>query len=457
MIRTLSSNTIITSTDDLVEYMASGVKSQQDFKIGTEHEHFVFSRSDHRPIPYRGEKGILNLLHKIQKTLGWKAIIDKGNLIGLINPANKAGISLEPGGQLEVSSDTLQNVHQIKEEIFYYIKVLKEATKDLDLGVLGIGFNPKWTLDEIPIMPKSRYKIMKEYMPQVGTQGLEMMFRTCTTQVSLDFCSEQDMATKLRVSLKLQPLATALFASSPFTEGRPNGFQSWRSEIWRHTDNNRTGILPFAFENNYGFEDYAQWALDIPMYYVLRDNEYHACTDINFRQFMNGALKGRVEQWHPTIGDWENHLSTLFPDVRLRNCLEMRGADASTSEKILAITAFWTGLLYDSSALQNADDLTSTWSFHDVNDLRNIVPSEGLNAKIDGQSLKSIAAQVLSFSQNGLKNRAKVNFQREDETIFLKPLEKIIHSDQSFSDEILTAYHGRWNNSVEPYFEEYAY
>ncbi|AKK20523.1 glutamate--cysteine ligase [Candidatus Liberibacter africanus] len=457
MIRNLSTDAIITSTDDLLQYLTSGIKPQEKFKIGTEHESFIFSRSDHRPIPYAGEKSIVTILRKMQKRLSWEAIMDKGNIIGLTDPLSEAGISLEPGGQLELSSSTLYDTHQIKEEMLKYITILKEITSGLDLGILGMGVNPKWRLDEIPVMPKSRYTLMKKYMPQVGTPGLDMMFKTCSTQVSLDFSSEQDMATKLRVSLKLQPLATALFSSSPFTEGKINGFQSWRSEIWNHTDNNRTGILPFVFESDNHFEKYTQWALDVPMYFILREGEYHCCTDITFRQFMNGALKDRIKEWHPRIGDWENHLSTLFPIVRLRNCLEMRGADCGSVKNIFAVTAFWTGILYDSSALQDADDLTSNWSFNDMNELNKAVPSQGMKATINGQSLKSIATQIITFSKNGLKNRSKKNHLQEDETIFLQPLEQIINSNQTTSDEMLAAFNSRWNKSIDPCFEEYAY
>ncbi|MBA5723837.1 glutamate--cysteine ligase [Candidatus Liberibacter sp.] len=457
MVHNLLSETLITSTDDLVQYIAAGIKPLEDFRIGTEHESFLFLRSDYRPVPYYGEISILTILREMQKSLGWQYITDNGNIIGLKNPDRNTGISLEPGGQFELSGATLKNLHQTKEELLKYRRVLKGITKHLNIGVMSIGSNPKWTREEIPLVPKTRYKIMRKHMPKVGTNGLDMMFRTCTTQVNLDFSSERDMAIKIRVSLKLQCLATALFASSPFTDGHVNGFQSWRSEIWRKTDNNRTGILPFAFAKDFGFEHYMQWALNVPMYFIIRDGQYYDCTDINFRQFMNSALKGRVKEWRPTILDWENHLSTLFPDVRLRQCLEMRGADAGTPEKVLAVSAFWTGLLYDSSALQAADDFTSEWSFSEVNDLRNRVPYEGMNAKIRNQSLLSIAPQILSLSRAGLKRRAILNHYNKDETIFLSPLEKIISNNCTLSDEMLASYHGVWKHSIEPCFEQYSY
>ncbi|AHA28154.1 glutamate--cysteine ligase [Candidatus Liberibacter americanus] len=457
MISNLSRENIVISIEDLVNHIASGVKSKHDLYIGAEHESFIFSQKDNSPVPYKGERSIETILSNIKKKLIWEPIMDQQNLIGLKDPFSKAAISLEPGGQFELSSTTLKNIHQIKEEMFKYIKNLKEVTNDLDMKIMGMGANPKWKISEIPIIPKSRYKIMKEYMPQIGTSGLDMMFRTCTTQVSLDFHSEKDMAVKLRVSLKLQPIITAIFASSPFTEKKINGFQSWRSEIWINTDKNRTGIIPYAFENNFGFEDYTQWALDIPMYFVIRDDQYYKCTNITFRQFINGALKGKIKQWHATIEDWENHLSTLFPDVRLRNCLEMRGADSGRPEQILAISAFWTGILYDDSALQEVNNLTSEWSFDDINKLRYSVTHKGIRSKIKGQYISSIADKIINISRNGLRNRGHLNHRKEDETIFLKPIEKIINENKSPADEMINSYHGKWKESVEPCFEEYTY
>jgi glutamate--cysteine ligase len=327
----------------------------------------------------------------------------------------------------------------------------------MGIRFLGIGGSPKWTLAETPVMPKSRYEIMTRYMPKVGAKGLDMMYRTCTIQVNLDFSSEADMRKKMRVSMKLQSLATALFASSPFTEGKPNSLLSWRGDIWRDTDNNRSGLLDFTFRDDFGFHDYAEWALDVPMYFIVRDGHYHDCTHITFRQFMNGALKGAVAAWEPTMGDWTNHLSTLFPDVRLKRFLEMRGADGGPWRRICGLPAFWVGLLYNDAALEDADMLTKDWTFDEVNALRDAVPSQGLRAKFRGHELYETAREVIAVSKSGLRARNKLNKEGQDETIFLAPLDEVMAKKATLAEDLLALYHGRWNGSVEPVFEEYQY
>ena len=306
-------------------------------------------------------------------------------------------------------------------------------------------------------MPKSRYDIMTAYMPKVGSKGLDMMYRTCTIQVNLDFSSEEDMRRKMQVGMKLQPLATALFSNSPFTEGRPNGLLSWRGDIWRDVDNQRSGLLPFAFADTFGFEDYAAWALDVPMYFVVRDGRYHDCTHITFRQFMDGALKGEISDWRPNTGDWANHLSTLFPDVRLKRFLEMRGADGGPWRNICALPAFWVGLLYDRGALDEAEELTRDWGFEETNALRDAVPAKGLDATIGNRSLHEVARDVLGIARRGLVARARLNADGHDEAHFLAPLEEITARGKTSAQTMMELYEGRWNRSVEPVFEEYAY
>ena len=334
---------------------------------------------------------------------------------------------------------------------------VREIAEPLGIGFLGMGASPKWTLSETPVMPKSRYKIMTSYMPKVGHEGLDMMYRTATIQVNLDFGSEADMRRKMQVSMKLQSVATALFASSPFTEGKPNGLLSWRSNIWRDTDNQRAGVLPFVFADNFGFADYVEWALDIPMYFILRDGHYHDCTHVTFRQFMNGALKGEVSDPVPNMGDWTNHLSTLFPEVRLKRFLEMRGADGGPWNRICALPAYWVGLLYDSEALDAAEQLTKDWTYEEVLQLRNEVPAKALNTEFRGQKLAEIARETLKISRLGLANRNKLNADGKDETIFLAPLEEIVNSGITEAERMLKAYHGEWAGSVEPIFDKYAY
>ena len=457
MARDTTDQTPVTSVADLTEYLAEGNKPEEKFRIGTEHEKFAFFKADNSPVPYSGEASISALLNGMAQKSGWEPIIDAGNIIGLAEHSGQGAISLEPGGQFELSGAPLENLHQTCKESNRHLAVLREIAEPLGIRFLGIGGSPKWTLAETPRMPKSRYDIMSRYMPKVGTQGLDMMYRTCTIQVNLDFSSEEDMRRKMQVSLKLQPLSTALFASSPFTDGKPNGLLSWRGDIWRDTDNQRAGVLPAVFNADFGFGDYVKWALDVPMYFVVRDGKYHDCTHVTFRQFMNGAMKGELADWEPNMGDWTNHLSTLFPDVRLKRFLEMRGADGGPWRRICALPAFWVGLLYDDAALDAAEDLTRDWTYEDTLAMRNAVPAQGLSATHRGTSLFDLAREVLAISRLGLKNRNRLNGDEVDESIFLAPLDEVLAKKATLAEDLLSLYNGRWNGSVEPVFTDYQY
>ncbi len=457
MARDTTDQTPLSSVSEMTAYLAAGSKPKEKFRIGTEHEKFVFFRADNSPVPYFGDASISALLKGLQAKSGWDPIMDGGNIIGLGEPSGMGAISIEPGGQFELSGAPLETIHETCRESNNHLAAVREIAEPMGIRFLGIGGSPKWTLAETPRMPKSRYEIMTRYMPKVGTKGLDMMYRTCTIQVNLDFSSEEDMRRKMRVSMKLQSLATALFASSPFTEGKPNGLSSWRGDIWRDTDNRRSGLLDFTFRDDFGFEDYVKWALDVPMYFVVRDGRYHDCTHVTFRQFMDGALKGEIADWEPTMGDWTNHLSTLFPDVRLKRFLEMRGADGGPWRRICALPAFWVGLLYDDEALAAADELTRDWSFDEVNELRDVVPAQGLKPSIKGHNLLDVAREVIGISRLGLKNRARLNGDGQDETVFLAPLEEVLAKKGTLADDLLMLYNGRWNQSVEPIFEEYQY
>lgn len=447
----------LTSVQQLTDYLAGGCKPEEEFRIGTEHEKFVFFRQGLAPVPYAGDASISALLKGMQAASGWEPIMDGENIIGLGEPSGMGAISIEPGGQFELSGAPLRSIHETCKESNRHLEVLRTIAEPMGIGFLGIGGSPKWTLDETPRMPKSRYAIMTDYMPKVGSQGLDMMYRTCTIQVNLDFSSEEDMRRKMRVSMKLQSLATALFASSPFTEGKTNGLQSWRGDIWRDTDNQRSGLLEFTFNDDFGFENYVEWALDVPMYFIVREGRYHPCTHITFRQFMAGALKGEVADYEPTIGDWTNHLSTLFPDVRLKRFLEMRGADGGPWRRICALPALWVGLLYDDAALGAADALTKDWTFDEVQALRDAVPASGLKTSFRNQDLSEIAREVLAISRSGLKSRQQLNGEGQDETIFLSPLEEVLAKKATLSDDLLGLYNGRWGQSVDPLFSEYQY
>jgi glutamate--cysteine ligase len=457
MARDTTDQTPLSSVSELTEYLAQGNKPKERFRIGTEHEKFAFFRADNSPVPYFGDASISALLSGMREKLGWEEIVDAGHLIGLAEPHGMGAISIEPGGQFELSGAPLETIHQTCKESNQHLATVREIAEPMGIRFLGIGGSPKWTLAETPVMPKSRYEIMSRYMPKVGTKGLDMMYRTCTIQVNLDFSSEADMRKKMRVSMKLQSLATALFASSPFTESKPNGLVSWRGDIWRDTDNRRSGLLDFTFGDDFGFEHYAEWALDVPMYFVVRDGRYHDCTHVTFRQFMNGALKGEIADWEPTMGDWTNHLSTLFPDVRLKRFLEMRGADGGPWRRICALPAFWVGLLYDDNALDAADILTKDWSFAEVDALRNAVPTQGLKATIGSHGLYDIAREVVEISRMGLKSRGRLNGEGQDETVFLAPLDEVLAKRATLADDLLMLYNGRWGHSVDPVFEEYQY
>ncbi|MBX4336546.1 glutamate--cysteine ligase [Bartonella raoultii] len=447
----------IDNLDSLVSYFQGGCKAEDDWRIGTEHEKFPFYKDDFRPVPYEGARGIRTILEGMQSALGWKPILDEGNIIGLVESSGQGAISLEPGGQFELSGAQLKTIGHTYCEVMEHLAILKKISEPLGIGFLGIGASPKWTLAETPRMPKSRYQIMADYMPKVGHNGLNMMYRTSTVQVNLDFSSETDMRRKMQVSMKLQSIVTALFASSPFTEGRPNGFLSWRSEIWRDTDNQRTGVLPFIFSEHFGFADYVEWALDVPMYFVVRDGRYHDCTHITFRQFMNGALRGQVTNATPNMGDWINHLSTLFPEVRLKRFLEMRGADCGSWKRICALSAFWVGLLYDSEALNEAEALTKDWCFKEVLDMREHVPKEGLRTPFRQTIILELARQVIAISRKGLKNRRQYDADGCDETNFLTPLEEVVAIGQTDADKFLSRYYSIWGETVEPIFSECAY
>ncbi|WJH39083.1 glutamate--cysteine ligase [Aliirhizobium terrae] len=457
MARDTTDQTPLSSVSELSAYLAQGSRPKDKFRIGTEHEKFPFFRKDNSPVPYHGDASISALLKGMQEKLGWEPIMDGDNIIGLGEQSGMGAISIEPGGQFELSGAPLETIHETCRESNRHLALVKEIAEPMGIGFLGLGGSPKWSLAETPRMPKSRYDIMTRYMPKVGTKGLDMMYRTCTIQVNLDFSSEQDMARKMRVSMKLQSIATALFASSPFTEGKPNGLVSWRGDIWRDTDNQRSGTLPFVFNDDFSFTDYVEWALDVPMYFIVRDGKYKDCTHVTFRQFMDGALKGEVADWQPNMGDWTNHLSTLFPDVRLKRFLEMRGADGGPWRRICALPAFWVGLLYDDAALADAETLTADWTFEDVTAMRDAVPVDGLKATIKGRSVLDVSRDAVAIAKAGLKARGKLNGEGQDESIFLQPLEEVLAKKATMAEDLLAAFNGRWNGSVEPVFKDYQY
>ncbi|WEK03097.1 MAG: glutamate--cysteine ligase [Candidatus Devosia phytovorans] len=444
---------LIDSRADLIEAMARGAKPESEWRIGTEHEKHVFHTNPLRPVTYEGPQGIKALLDGVEKETGWHPFYDGDHVIGLRNDAVAGGISLEPGGQFELSGAPMEDLHGTAAEMAEHMRVAKKVAAPLDIHFLGLGVTPLWSVDQIPSMPKSRYGIMKPYMEKVGTLGTSMMFRSCTVQTNLDFSSEADMVKKLRVSVALQPVATALFASSPFSEGRDSGYLSFRSHIWLNTDNDRTGMLPFAFDEGFGFEQYADYALDVPMYFVIRDGAYVNVAGESFRAFLRGELP-QLPGEKPTIKDWEDHLSTIFPEVRLKQFLEMRGADMGDEKSVTALSAFWTGLLYDEVSLEAAYELIEPWSSEERDYMRREVPRLGLMTPHDRSNLYDVAAQAVGIAEAGLVRRDRRNAQGKDETIHLAPLEEAIRHAQSPADRWLEKFRGEWNGDVTSVFIE---
>ena len=440
MARDTSDNRPIASIADLAARLSDGCKPKARWRIGTEHEKIGFRKTTHVPVPYEGARGIRQLLEGMEGLLGWEPIRDRGAIIGLVDPTHGGAISLEPGGQFELSGAPLVHLHQTAAELHAHMAQVRELAEPLGFGFLGLGASPLWSLAETPVMPKSRYAIMANYMPKVGTRGLDMMFRTATVQVNLDFASEADMVRKMRASIALQPIATALFANSPYLDGRITGRQSERSEIWRDTDNARAGMVPFVFAPGYGFEAYVDWALDVPMYFVKRGDTYHDATHVTFRQFMAGALRADLPGVVPTIGDWDNHLGTLFPEVRLKRYLEMRGADSGSEAHILALPAFWVGLLYDEAALDAASDLIGDWSTADMQALRDAVPAQGLDAVIVGRPVREVAREAVAIAREGLRRRGYVNCCGNDETVYLTPLDIIVERGKTEAQVLVDKY-----------------
>ena len=439
-------------TGELAGYLASGCKPPDRFRIGTEHEKFGFVRSDLSPLPFAGEVSIQAVLRGLAERYGWEPMSEDGELVAL----KKAGasITLEPGGQFELSGAPLETVHQTCNEVTGHLNEVHAIADPLGIGFIGLGAAPSWTRDQMPRVPKGRYAIMRRYMATKGALGLDMMHRTSTVQVNLDFSSEADMVHKFRTSLALQPLATALFANSPLPEGRPNGFRSWRAHIWTDTDPDRTGMLDFVFEDGFSFERYTEYMLDVPMYFVWRDGKYLDASGQSFRDFLRGALPA-APGLLPTILDWQDHLSTAFPEVRLKTFLEMRGADSGSWGRICALPAFWTGLLYDDAALDGAWEIAKAWTPEQMRQFRADAAREGMAASIGGRPLTEVASEVLALSRAGLSRRARLDAGGGDETGFLAPLEEIARTGRSFACNLLADYEDAGTTDV--LFERYAF
>ena len=451
-------STPIESRDDLVYALEKGNKPKDAWRIGTEHEKFGFSLKDYRPIAFHEEAddqgGVSDLLNALADNYGWTRLREGDNLIALTKDG--ANITLEPGGQFELSGAPLENLHQTCNEVHTHLHEAKTVAEPMNIGMLGLGYQPLWTRDETPWMPKGRYKIMGAYMEKKGNLGLDMMKASTTIQVNLDFSSEADMVKKLRVSLALQPIATAIFANSPFTQGKLNGYQSFRAAIWQDTDPDRTGGMDFAFEDGMGFERYVDYALDVPMYFIYRDGDYLDATGQSFRAFMDRKMPLAPGEM-PMKTDWDDHLTTLFPDVRLKSFLEMRGADGGPWRNICGLPALWVGLLYDDSVLDAAWDLVKDWSEEDRQGLALNRPKDGLRGSVAGRPVLDVARQVADLANEGLKARAKQGRESSDETEYLEPVLEWLEAGQSPADRLIAKYNDEWAGDIRRIFEEEAY
>jgi len=433
---------LIESKSQMIKHLEGGCKPKEDWRIGTEHEKIGFCLEKLTPIPYVG--GIQTILEGLQR-FDWKPVFEGSNVIAL--KRDNASVSLEPGGQLELSGAPLEHVHQTCAEVSRHLREVKEVADEIEAGFISLGFRPDTRLEDVPVMPKGRYKIMREYMQKVGTLGREMMFRTCTVQTNLDFGSEADMVKKFRVSLALQPIATALFANSPFTDGKLNGHKSYRSRVWLDTDPDRTGMLPFVFDEGFGFEQYLDYALDVPMYFVYRGGEYLDASGKSFRDFLNGKLDivpGEI----PSLSDFDDHLSTIFPEVRLKTFLEMRGADTGPWGELCAFPAFWVGLLYDEAALDTAWNLVKDWTEEERDQLRRNVPKMGLQTPFRDKTIRDIAIAALTISREGLNARNRLNAHGDNETVFLQELDEFVRTGKTNADRLIEKFNSEWGGNI---------
>ncbi|MGQ3039160.1 MAG: glutamate--cysteine ligase [Brevundimonas sp.] len=445
--------------DQLIEAMSKGMKPRDQWRIGAEHEKFGFDKSTLRRPTYEGDNGILAMLTGLQR-FGWSPVEEAGHVIALERrnaDGLTASISLEPGGQFELSGAPLKDVHEICNETGQHLMEVKQVADQLNLGFLGTGFDPMWKREDVPVMPKGRYAIMRSYMPKKGALGLDMMLRTCTIQSNLDFESEADMVARFRVSLALQPIATALFANSPFTEGKPNGFLTARANVWTDTDPDRTGMLDFVFRDGFGFERYADYALDVPMYFAKRGDTYVDLSGRSFRQFMADGFDDVLPGDRATLKDWGDHLTTLFPEVRLKSYLEMRGADGGPWSRICALQAFWAGLLYDAPSQSAAWDLVKDWAIEDHERLRRDVTRLGLKAEVAGRTVREVAVDLIDIARQGLKNRARFSGGMVDERGYLSELEDIADSGITPAERLLELYNGEWQGDLTRLYRDFAY
>jgi len=445
----------VINKNELIGYFFDGVKSKNNLKIGVEHEKFILNKESLKPISYYENNGIKNILEKLT-TLGWEPLYDDNKNTIIAVKKGKQAITLEPGGQIELSGAPLDNIHETCEETTNHLKELKKLGNEFNFILLGIGVEPNLKLDDFPWMPKQRYKIMRKYMEQVGTLGHHMMKRTCTNQVNIDYSSEEDMINKIRLILNLESIATAIFSNSPFDQGNVSKYRSLRSHFWHHTDPNRTGLLPFVFDKDFNFEKYTDYALNIPMYFIRREHKYINMTQYTFKDYLEG--KCTKVNYEATLDDWEDHLTTLFPQVRLKHYLEIRSMDACNWDLICSQPAFWIGILYDDEILDKIKQITEDWKGEDRQYLNKRVPEDGLKTEFKKRKLIDFAQEFFELSKKGLSKRNQLSKNGEfDESIHMKDLENNLTDGCSPADCLITKFNTTWEKSVLPIYKELAY
>ena len=448
---------ILSSKSQLIDWFEKGCKPKNKWKVGTEHEKFALKfnkkKNKYLPVSYGEENGINDILHEISK-FGWKKILEKEKVIAL--KKCDQSITLEPGGQIELSGAPLYDIHSTCKETNEHLKLLKEVGNKLNIILLGLGSRPYENTIDIPWMPKERYKIMREYMPKKGTKGLDMMLSTCTVQANLDYSSEEDMVRKTSLAVRLQPIITALFANSPFSLGNPNGFLSIRSHIWADTDSDRCGVLKVALEKDFSFKKYIDYALSVPMYFVIRNNNYLNCAGKSFADFMEGKLE-QFPGERPTLKDWEDHISTIFTEVRLKKFIEVRGADAGSWSRTCALPAFWVGILYDQDCLEAAEKICKNWNFNDIKNLSQEVSVSGLNTRIKNSNLLDLSKEFIAISKEGLRKRGIRDSAGQDETGYVGVLEEIVTLGKTPAETMIDNFTNKWNEDINKLIKGLSY
>jgi glutamate--cysteine ligase len=433
----------VASVEELVDFLRRWEKPRDRWRVGTEHEKIGLYEADHAPVPYETERGIGTLLERIAEVDGWGRITEGPNVIAL--EKDGASITLEPGGQFELSGAPLRTIHETCDEFHRHLDLMKRVSEPLGIVWLGLGMHPIHGVDRIPRMPKERYAIMQSYLPKRGALALDMMFTTATVQANYDFADEADMVAKMRAAMGLTPIVSAMFANSSLSGGKANGFVSRRLHVWQQVDPDRCGLLPLVFEPDFGYRRYVEWALDVPMFFVVRDGEHRPAKGMRFRTFLREGGAGT----RATLSDFDRHLTTLFPDVRLKHIIEVRGADAVPPGLTCSLPALWKGLLYDDEALAAAWHLVRHSSQEEREVAREDAARRGLGASFAGRSMLDLARELTAIAREGLRRIRHAGRRDPDETPFLDPILDQLESGASPGQVVLDRWEGEWGRSVD--------